>query len=807
MSFLQQLIQYLSQPPDSIVYHVITLLAIQATLGLAWWQARRRPDDAFARRLAWASGAMLLSRLLVVLALFATADVVESVVLLPPLERAIDTLTAALLVWALAPQPKGLPHLGSALLLIVTIVIGFFYVSFALEWRELLVTDAISGGYSGSDQAAVWDIMQMIILGVGGALILAARESQWSLRLAILAVLFVAHALSWWFGDTLGQQNAEISFWVRLGNVVAFPMLAVLTYRHNLHRLLPVSHFGGSDVEHLVHALNLSRDVSSSQQTLKTVEAALDMVFELLPANFVGVALVSDENEQQLHMFASVVEESGAALEPSEMRTWALKRGDWPSFSLALAQRQQVELLPDGPGARQLHELARELNVDGFGASLVEPLATNLAEIGLLLVSSNEQSDAWSESDKSLCSALASFVAQMLDNARRYQMASAGRSPDFEQERATLIADLQTAANERDQALQEAGDLREQLAFVRNRLEVEHRKSRQTSQALALTAQRQAKLQKLEEEVDALREALSEAEVALASAAAASAGISTEWVMRTVSRYSGELEEAQAQIHSLELKLQEQDDGQMLQDAADRAIELRTPLTSLGGYTDLLLEGRIGSLSPHQESLLLRMRVNVEGMTRSIERISAAANQRRFRQMGQGRLDVRETIEAAISVLGPDLQARALRVDLNVDDDLPPLYESTDEFYRVFIQALKSACLASNTNSRLVVGAGRLKGKNGASSRTLSGDFLRLSISDKGGERSHSLYVQALGGRSSDHPKALSTEVAALSSTLDSTSQMAAERGGRSWLDLTSADGSTLFVLLPLPEEGYAARE
>ena len=82
MSLLQQLIQYLSQPPDSIVYHVVTLLALQATLGLAWWQARRSPEDAFARRLAWAAGIILLLRLLILLALFATTGLIEAVALL-----------------------------------------------------------------------------------------------------------------------------------------------------------------------------------------------------------------------------------------------------------------------------------------------------------------------------------------------------------------------------------------------------------------------------------------------------------------------------------------------------------------------------------------------------------------------------------------------------------------------------------------------------------------------------------------------------------------------------------------------------
>ena len=803
MSFLQQLIQYLSQPPDSIVYHIVTLLALQATLGLAWWQARRSPDDAFARRLAWAAGIILLLRLLILLALFATTGLIEAVALLPPLERAVDALSVALVVWALAPQPKNLPHLGSALLLIVIIVIAFFYVSFALAWRELVETGAASGGYSATQQAAVWDILQMTLLGVGAALVLMARESQWSLRLAILAVLFAAHGLSLWFGGSLGPRNVDLSFWARLGNVIAFPMLAVLAYRHNLHHLLPASHLGRPVVEQLVHSLKLSQVVSKSLQVDQTLEDSLAMVSGLVSAQFVAIALVNEDRPQHLQIVAKVDNEVNIEGESAETRKWALKRDDWPSFVLALRQHQQVELVPDGPGARQLHELNRELNLSTLGPLLVEPLICDSAEIGLLLLSGGTRSISWSESEKTLCRALGPFLAQALYNARRYQLAMAGQSPDFERDKAILATELNTMAEERDQALSRLGEMSEQLGMTRSRFDVEHRRLRETTQALAIAVQRQAKVQRLEEEVDALREALSEAELALASAAAGEAGLSAEWVMRTVTRYSGELEEAQARINALELQLEQQEDGDFLVDAGRKVRELRTPLTALGGYTDLLLDKNMGSVTHQQESLLHRMRVNVDSMTKTVDSLSGAANQWQSRNVDQVvRVDVQETIEAAINAVSPELQAKALRVDLHVDDSLPGLPEAGDSFYRVVTQALNGACLVSEINGRLLVSAIQITKGDETGQSPHERRLLRLSIGDDAGRRSHELYAQAIGDWDLPRSKRSNTGVAALSTILEDAAQLSSARGGRTWLDLTSDKGSTLFVLFPIPNKG-----
>ena len=112
----------------------------------------------------------------------------------------------------------------------------------------------------------------------------------------------------------------------------------------------------------------------------------------------------------------------------------------------------------------------------------------------------------------------------------------------------------------------------------------------------------------LEKELLSLRQALAEAEEAMALAAAGSSNLSTEWVARTVTRYSGELEQAQSRIEALESTLRQKADEPDNDLLIGLIQELRTPMTSIAGYTDLLLSETMGILGGSQRDFLQRVR-------------------------------------------------------------------------------------------------------------------------------------------------------------------------------------------------------
>jgi signal transduction histidine kinase len=469
-----------------------------------------------------------------------------------------------------------------------------------------------------------------------------------------------------------------------------------------------------------------------------------------------------------------------------------------------LSNGQQVELLSDGQGARQYHELRQELNLGQKGAFLIQALLAEEKKIGLLILARGPSPTSWSEEEKALAKALGALLGRALSNAQRYQLALAGQAPDFDRELGQLKVDLEHVARQRDEALGRVDQLSDlvtqlgdQLSFARERLEVGDRKLRETTQALALAIQRQKKAHQLEEELAGLREALSEAELALAYAAAGEAGLSTEWVMRTVTHYSGELEEAQAQISALEDRLKQPDGQELLEQAASIMGRLRTPLTALGGYTDLMLDRATGELSAQQESLLRRMRVNVDNMSMTVDTLSVTSRSARPAQDSDGLINVHEALEEAIYVVSPELQSKKLRVDVYVEESLPSLEDPANSLSELLVKVLSAACLVSTTEGRLYISAREIRRE--AKGAPEQAGFLRVSVGDDGGAHSHALFAGTIvdqGPLSGGRPSSGDADLAQL---LDAAYLMASSHGGRCWLDLAHPKGSTLILLLPLP--------
>ncbi|HQA69894.1 MAG TPA: hypothetical protein PK801_16330, partial [Aggregatilineales bacterium] len=94
-----QILDLVGQPPGSLVYHVIILFALEAAVAISMGQwMRERASGTL--RLAIGSFALLLARMaLVVASLAAWQGYLPHNVLLPPVERLVDTVTVLGLAW------------------------------------------------------------------------------------------------------------------------------------------------------------------------------------------------------------------------------------------------------------------------------------------------------------------------------------------------------------------------------------------------------------------------------------------------------------------------------------------------------------------------------------------------------------------------------------------------------------------------------------------------------------------------------------------------------------------------------------
>jgi signal transduction histidine kinase len=792
MSFWQQLNELLSETPGNLVYHLVTLFAIQATLAIAvaHWRRERAPD-ALTRRLAIGAAGLLLVRvvfLAVSLWLLSRDDHLLAMRLLPPLEQAINTLTALVVVWIVTPRLERMPRLQDALAVLVLLLVAVVYVYFAQSY-----VPAEGATYNASPQSYFWGLLQLALLGLGALWIAVRRFPSGGLRFFPVLLLFIGHLMQVWDFPERFQSNTEIPFWIRFGHLASFPLLAVLAYRHTMQQLLGARLENRPALEQLSETLRQAARVLEPDELGETLRAVVRMVYGVVQPAVAGVALNDPERPALLQVVAT---------QGDEALHWELNGDSWPAFRLTMEQRQAVELLPNGLGARQLHSLYEELGVRNAAALLLVPMLVNEeTAVGVLFAGAHPDETVLQAEKRSALPVLATYFAQLV--ARR-QRTGAALLPPLPMPAMPAPEVVSAAEAERDEARAQAEQLRDRLDEAESRLFAAQQQARDLAATVEALESRTVdpRVPVLEEEIASLREALHEAEDAMT--AVAEGELNAEWVTMTISRYSGELEEAQTRIAELEIQLAQREPEQARALMTALAQELRTPLTSIGGYTDLLLGETQGILGTRQRDFLERVRANVERtglLLEQIVQVAAAPAGRRYLS-GVEQVHLQDLVEVAVNTVMMQMRRKSLRLYLDIPADLPAFPANRDAFGQALIHLLSNASQASLNDGAITIRAQvdtyHRPGENGHGRRE---DFLQLSVRDSGegippGElsrvfdlqhRADNLLVPGLGDTGAG---------------LQVAHTLVDAHGGRMWVDSEEGVGSTFTVVMPLGENG-----
>ncbi|MBK7218763.1 MAG: hypothetical protein IPH95_17315 [Candidatus Promineofilum sp.] len=446
MAFLQQIIELLSRPPGSVIYHLLTLFALQVVLALAYSRWQRDANDEAARRMTFAAGGMLIARLLLLLvALFVDQNPERARVVLPPLEQAIDMATVILLVWGLAAFAMDRPRLADGVVLASLVVVAVLFFFFFQDWQNRAT---LTSAYIGTVQAYVWGVLQMGVLAGGLLWLVVDPGSRRTLRPIIVGVALLAHVANFFNYPEIIPSGTEVIYWLRLGYLVAFPLWAVLAYRDGMRGLLTTAEAERAQSAQLARNLRFSAAVIAARSPEVRLESALDMVAGLLATQFAAIGLIDEKNPQRV-LFGQT--------RPAATRDAAYGRlinlNDHAAFRLAYEQQRGIELLPRGVGARQVHDLSQQFNVGALGPVFVEPLVVGGQCFGFLLLAAPPSAENWTDRDRAIVPGVAAFIAQAIANSRRLESemparpapAVAPRPPEADAERERLIIELAEA--------------------------------------------------------------------------------------------------------------------------------------------------------------------------------------------------------------------------------------------------------------------------------------------------------------------------------------------------------------------------
>ncbi|MAT95818.1 MAG: hypothetical protein CL608_01525 [Anaerolineaceae bacterium] len=802
MTLLPQIIELLTESPGNIVYHLVTLFALQAVLGVSLSQWRRNREDKTAVRTALAAAFLVAGRLIIMIAsLIIVNNAVSSLAVLPPLEQAVNTVTAVFLLWAFIPSPPNMPRLGHILLLFALLTITIMTLSFAQIWAAQVAEAAVPSQlpYNGTTQATVWGLVQVVLLGTGLVITLVNGRLRPTLRPIILGLLLLAHLAHFWNYPELIPSGTDIPYWIRLGYLAALPLWAVMAYRESLAPLVALQLSALPAHQQLNRSLALAATVIDPDSTRGRLQAAAEMTARLTNAAFVGIGLLPEEAPDTIRLISNLPQP-----QTNSPRTWQLHLADWAPFQKLIQTGESAHLPLTGSGARQVYALYEALGIGPLGGLLLEPLQTEDSVIGLLVLALPDGRIQWPPAQRAILPGLAQFVTQAVSNSQtppplpqeetilpappppEPDAAVSGRLIALEEERERLVQNLETANNRLLQAETRAATATKRAQDLAAALEEMENLSRDE------------KVSALEEEIATLRESLIEAEEAMALASAGEGGLSTEWVMMTITRYSGQLEEAQSRIARLEAELAKRDRGTSDEVLVSLIQELRTPMTSIGGFTDLLLGETLGILGVKQRDFLQRVQANTERMGSLLEQILQLTVVQEPQVAPEDEMvNVREVLETAVNGVVTHLRDKNLQLDLDIDQDLPALPVSRSALHQIFSNLLSNACLASGKNGRVVATAHAQSILDGSSEANEPIRFLQINISDSGsGIRQEDLPRVFTAHYEADRPliAGLGDTGAGLSMAHDLTNA----NGGRLWVESEPGSGSTFSLLFPI---------
>ncbi len=773
-SLIQQLITTLTTFPGNLAYHLILAFAITGALfvSLLHWQNSEFPQG---RRMVIGLGILLAIRLL----FFASSGLawqglVESFEFLPPLDRAVTTLSIIIIImlWVF-PEPSRASTTASGLLVVFTLVfLAFTLVSWQaslVAWTERGFENRLFFNQTNFLRSA-WELIPGILLILALILIFIRQPNSWAIGAGMFGLMLLGHSLELFFPVF---QNDYPGI-VRLFLLISYPVLFTLPSRFPLR---PGNLLASETVPLTVERRSYSTEsetfraflaLSTEENPSNICEAFTRTVSNLLLADVCFlVTLIDQEQELIFECGYDLIREQGfpgTSFDESVM----------PVLCAALRRGRTLKL-PASSTSPDLLGLAHALGLESAGHLLAMPIPVETGEqIQGVVLLSPYSNRAWSFDDEVYLREAAEALGLMA--RQRHRQA-------FEQEnlQATLH-DLEIAREEAEAVRVENESLRGQLMALQEQQPTDPGAAESLAALLAAQEESQEIIQQLQAEIEALQVEASKIdpdELAIQPVA----GI-LPYELEDLEPEA--LQEAEERASVSSPMLDESD----LTEISSISQDLRQPMSSIVGYADLLLSESVGILGTLQVKFLERIKASVErmrAMTDDLIQITAVEGSPAL--IDTEPVDLSIVIDDAIAFTRAQLSEKniALRVDL--PDSLPELTADRDALQQILIHLLQNAGSVTPSEGEIALRA-RLE-KNGTDSHVL------LQVSDTGDGIPNDDLPRVFS-RLYHAEKALIKGVSDTGVGLAIAKTLVEAHHGQIWVDSKEGDGSTFSVKLPL---------
>jgi signal transduction histidine kinase len=225
------------------------------------------------------------------------------------------------------------------------------------------------------------------------------------------------------------------------------------------------------------------------------------------------------------------------------------------------------------------------------------------------------------------------------------------------------------------------------------------------------------------------------------------------------------------------------------------AHELKTPMTSIRGYTDLLAQGAVGPVNPSQANFLGTIRTNADRLATLVSDLNDVSRI----ETGRMRLEFSQcslsaALEEVLESLHALMEAKEQTVTVDVSPHLPPVWADRDRLVQILTNLVSNAHKYTPAGGSMQIAAERSSNRWDESG---AADVLHVSIQDSGlgisPQDQKSIFQKFF--------RAEDRSVRDLPGTglgLHITRNLIELQGGRIWFETELRKGSTFHFTLPV---------
>lgn len=226
------------------------------------------------------------------------------------------------------------------------------------------------------------------------------------------------------------------------------------------------------------------------------------------------------------------------------------------------------------------------------------------------------------------------------------------------------------------------------------------------------------------------------------------------------------------------------------------AHELKNPMASIKGYTELVARGMAGPVNEMQASFLETVRANVDRMNTIVSDLNDLTKI----QVGSLRLEfravnVREALEEVIRSLQRQIEEKEQRLTTALPEDLPPVWADPARLVQILTNLVSNAHKYTPAGGDFSVGA---EVYHSPEERLASATYVHIWVEDHGigiAEEDQKKIFQQYFRTEAAKEMASGTGLG-----LSITKSLVEMQGGRIWFESWPGAGTTFHIILPIAE-------